>query len=362
MKKNGSRLKVLCLAAVAMLAAQSLTNTAVAQAVDSREYIVVNSLYAGWAPWFYAESSGILAKNAKKYGVRLKYEPLQDYPSTINRYTSDKNVVATTITEMDALTGPCVGGVDTTVLIMGDYSNDNDGIVVKGSTNLVDILKCEWMLVENSVSHFAVYRWASKQNPPVPISSIKTKNVSDSDIATLFAAAPGNAVSVTWNPPLMTVKQVKGAKQIFGSSQIPGEIQDLLVVRTDAPEGVKKALTATWYEVMKVMYGQGRETENSLDVMAKSQGCTKSEFEAQLKTTFMFNDPAKAVEFTKDSKMKQTLDYVRTFCFAQGLYTGASSVDYVGIEFPDGTVLGSTRNVKLRYTVKYMELAAQGKL
>ena len=44
------------------------------------------------------------------------------------------------------------------------------------------------------------------------------------------------------------------------------------------------------------------------------------------------------------------------------LYNGASSKDSVGIQFPDGSTLGSTRNIKLRYVTTYMELAAQGKL
>ncbi len=35
------------------------------------------------------------------------------------------------MTNMDALTIPAVGGVDSTVLIVGDFSNGNDGIVLK---------------------------------------------------------------------------------------------------------------------------------------------------------------------------------------------------------------------------------------
>ncbi|MEK7641392.1 MAG: putative urea ABC transporter substrate-binding protein [Patescibacteria group bacterium] len=358
--KTIKKLSVTLLAAIALMVIGLSADRVHAQ--DGKEYILVNSLYAGWAPWFYADSSGILAKNAKKYGVKIKYEPLQDYPSTINRFTSDKSVVATTITQMDALTGPCVGGIDTTVLIVGDYSNGNDGIVAKNAKTVADLKGREIALMENSVSHYLLYRAFDLQKPAMPITSVTTKNVSDSDVATIFTAGPDNATCVTWNPPLMTVKQVKNAKEVFNSSQIPGEIQDLLVVRTDAPEGVKKALAATWYEVMKIMYGSGKETDNALEVMAKSQGCTRAEFEAQLKTTFMFNEPAKAVEFTKDAKMKQILDHVRVFCFDRGLFSGASSKDYVGIEFPDKSVLGSNRNIKLRYNTKYMEEAAAGKL
>ncbi|MEN9614054.1 MAG: hypothetical protein RLZZ347_361 [Candidatus Parcubacteria bacterium] len=353
MKKQLSVMSVLVMAcAVVMLGVQSV--------VGQAPYKVVWSHYTGWEPWAYAESSGILAEQAKKFGVSIKLELINDYGESINRYTSDKSVVAVTITEMDALVGPCVGGVDSTVLIMGDYSNGNDAIVLKNGTKVADLAGREVMLVENSVSHYVLYRALGMAN--MPITKVKTKNVSDSDIAALFTAATGNAATVTWNPPLMTVRQTKGATKVFDSSQIPGEVMDVLLVRTDAPEGVKRALTATWYAVMKIMNGQGDKSSQALASMAKSAGGTDSEFGAQLKTTYMFYDPAKAVEFMKDPKLKTTLDYVRGFCYDRGLYNGAGSKDYVGIQFPDGSVLGSTRNVKLRFEPKYMVEAAAGKL
>ena len=40
---------------------------------------------------------------------------------------------------MDALTIPAAGGVDTTALIVGDFSNGNDGIVLKDGKTLADI-------------------------------------------------------------------------------------------------------------------------------------------------------------------------------------------------------------------------------
>lgn len=331
------------------------------QAQTKPEFKVVWSHYTGWEPWAYAESSGILARNAARYGVNLKLELINDYNESINRYVTDKRVAAVTITEMDALIGPCVGGVDTTVVVVGDYSNGNDGIVAKNAANVTDLVGREIMLVENSVSHYLLYRALGLQNPTIPISKVKTRNVSDADLAALFTAATGKAACVTWNPPLMTARQVKGVKEVFDSSQIPGEILDLLVVRTDAPEGVKQALAATWYEVMAIMYGSGAKTEEALNFMAKSAGGTRAEFDSQLKTTFMYHDPARAVEFTRDARLRQTLDYVRGFCFERGLYNGAGSKDFVGIQFPDQTVLGSNRNIKLRFETKYMEAAMERK-
>jgi len=68
----------------------------------------------------------------------------------INQYTAGK-FDACGMTNMDALTIPAAGGVDTTALIVGDFSNGNDGIVLKGSgKKLADIKGQKVNMVELS--------------------------------------------------------------------------------------------------------------------------------------------------------------------------------------------------------------------
>ena len=97
--------------------------------------------------------------------------------------------------------------------------------------------------------------------------------------------------------------------------------------------------------------------------MAKKAGGTLPEFKAQLKTTYMYYQPSAAAEFAKGSKLKETMEYVRTFSFDHGLYgEGAPNKNLVGIQFPDGAILGDKKNVKLRFDAGYMQMAADGKL
>ena len=56
------------------------------------------------------------------------------------------------MTNMDALTIPAVGGVDTTVIIVGDFSNGNDGIVLKNGASVKDLKGRSVKLVEFTVS------------------------------------------------------------------------------------------------------------------------------------------------------------------------------------------------------------------
>jgi NitT/TauT family transport system substrate-binding protein len=329
------------------------------EAAAKPHYAVAWSHYVGWEPWGYAEQSGILDKWADKYGIAIDVTLINDYVESINMYTSGK-FDACVMTNMDALTIPAVGGVDSEALIVGDFSNGNDGIVMKNGASVAELKGRTINLVELSVSHYLLAR-ALEMNG-LSEKDVTLVNTSDADIAAVFAADPNGAV-VTWNPPLAQARAAPGAKQVFDSSQIPGEIIDLMVVKSDAPDSLKKALTGAWYEVVGLMTSGSPEGEKAIAAMAEASGATVEAFRAQLATTALFEDPAKAVAFVRSSELPATMDRVRRFSFDKGLYgQGAESPDVVGIEFDDGSVLGAKDNVKLHFTAKYMQSAADGSL
>lgn len=326
------------------------------QAADT--FKIAWSHYTGWEPWEYARESGILKKWADKYGIEIELTLINDYVESINLYTSG-GFEGCVMTNMDALTLPAVGGVDSTALIIGDFSNGNDGVVAKNAQSLAELKGRDIKLVELSVSHYLLVRGLDKNG--MSERDVSLMNTSDSDIAAVFASDPEGAV-VTWNPPLMNCRNVKGAKLLFDSSQIPGEIIDLMVVRTDTPDSLKKALVGAWYETMALMTAKSKEAKEAIAGMAQFAGGTEAEFKAQLRTTQMFYQPKSAVEFAESDQLKKTMEYVRTFCFDHGLYADADSKDFVGIQFPDGSVIGNKDNVKLRFDSKFMKMAADGSL
>ena len=348
MKKLALIISVLALAAVLFSGAASAAD----------QFKIAWSHYTGWEPWEYARESGILKKWADKQGIEIELTLVNDYIESINLYTAG-GFDGCVMTNMDALTLPSVGGVDSTALIVGDFSNGNDGVVMKNGATVKDLAGREIMLVELSVSHYLLAR-ALEENG-LSERDVTVVNTSDSDIAAVFASNPEGAV-VTWNPPLMQCRNVKGANMVFDSSKIPGEIIDLMVVRTDAPESLKKALVGAWYETMSVMSGKSKEAMEAIAYMAQFAGGTEAEFKAQLRTTQMFYQAADAVSFAESDQLKQTMEYVRSFCFDHGLYGDADSVDFVGIEFPDGSVIGDQNNVKLRFDSQFMKMAAGGQL
>ncbi|MEM6617483.1 MAG: hypothetical protein AAF619_13230 [Pseudomonadota bacterium] len=97
--------------------------------------------------------------------------------------------------------------------------------------------------------------------------------------------------------------------------------------------------------------------------LADMSGATVEEYKAQLASTKMYYDPAEALDLMDSKRHQETWDFVRKFSYEVGLFgEGASSEDFVGISFPDGTVLGDPNNVKLRINSEFTKMAVDGLL
>lgn len=319
------------------------------------------SIYVGWMPWDYGAKEGIVKKWADKYGITIDVVQINDYIESINQYTSG-GFDGCTMTNMDALTIPAAGGVDSTALVVGDFSNGNDGIVLKGKSKLKDIKGQKVNLVELSVSHYLLAR--ALGGIGLSEKDVKVVNTSDADMVAAYSTKDVTSV-VTWNPLLSEIVSMPKSTKVFDSSKIPGEIIDLMVVNTktlkDNPK-FGKALTGAWYEIMAAMKEGSPKAKSSRTFMAKASGTDLKGYEAQLATTEMFYDAKAAVKFTNSPKLKKTMQYVAEFSFEHGLLgEGAPDAGFIGVEMPAG-LYGSSSNVKLRFDSSYMQMAADGKL
>jgi len=333
-----------------------------ASAAPKKDFNIAWSIYVGWMPWPYAAEAGIVKKWADKYGINIAVTQINDYVESINQYTAGK-FDGVTLTNMDALTIPAAGGVDTTILVVGSFSNGNDGIVLKKGKTLAAIKGQKINMVELSVSHYLLARALSAAK--LKEKDIKVVNTSDADIVAAFKSADSTAV-ITWNPQLMEVKAEPGATLVFDSSKIPGEIIDTLGVNTETLKdnpNFGKALAGIWYETMAVMSDEGDKGKAAREAMAKLSGTDLAGYEAQLKTTRMFYTPKDAVAFATGADLTKTMELVRTFCFDHKLLgEGVKTKDAVGIAVGSGETLGAKKNVKLRFDASYMKMAADNKL
>ncbi len=360
------KIKTGIISAIALATAVAASGSVLA--AEKKAFKVDWSIYVGWMPWPYAQESGILKKWADKYGISIELVQINDYVESINQYTAGA-FDAVVVTNMDALTIPAAGGVDTTAVILGDYSNGNDAVILKSvgisprKKTLADIAGQKVNLVQLSVSQYLLSRALETVN--LKESALTLVNTSDADIVAAFGTNDVTAL-VTWNPQVSEILKSRNAQKVFDSSQIPGEIIDMLVINSatlkDNPK-LAKALVGAWYEVMGIMSKSDAPSEAARTQMAKASGTDLPGFDGQLKTTRMYYDPAEAAAFAKSQELIKTMDLVRKFCFEHGLLgEGAKSVDAVGIQFPGGETQGNPKNIKLRFNADYMKMAADHKL
>jgi len=337
--------------------------TPTAARADAPTFTVGWSVYAGWNPYFYMQKSGILKKWADKYGIVIKVQRF-DYAASLDSFVA-KNIDACTMTNMEALDMPAAAGVDSTAIIVGDYSNGNDAVLVRNGLTFATLPTKPVMLVQKTVSEYLLERGMVLNGQQAQLSKLKLINTSDSDIVAAFLNNKSNQAVVTWKPLVSQIVADKSVQQIFDSSKIPGEILDLLVVRTDIlskPDGQKfaKAITGAWYEtVAQLAAGQA----NAIKYSAAASGDSVESYKEQLKTTALFSTPKAAADFSTSPNLQQKMDLVRQFCFAHGLLgQGIKSVDDVAIAYPNGAVQGKKDRVRLRFNAAYMQAAEQGKL
>jgi NitT/TauT family transport system substrate-binding protein len=356
------RLKTLCVGTL-LLGILAAGTALPVFAGERTSFNVAWSIYVGWMPWDYADRSGILKKWADKYGIKIKLTQVNEYVESINQYTAG-TFDACVMTNMDMLTIPAAGGMDSTALIVGDFSNGNDGVVLKGKgKTLADIKGQKVNLVELSVSHYLLAR--ALESAGLRERDLKVINTSDADIVAAFSA-PATTAVVTWKPQLSAVLAAPNAQLVFDSSKIPGEILDLMVVKTDvlnANPKLGKALIGAWYETLAVMFKNDAAGQAAQTAMAKASGTDLNGFGRQLATTHLFATPADAYAFVTGEAVIKSMDSVRRFSFEHGILgQGASSVDAVGIQFPAGKSLGDPHNLKMRFDSGFSKLAMDGKL
>lgn len=351
--------KTLIAFAVLLSAAVFNQSALAAEPAARASYRVAWSIYVGWMPWGYADSAGIVEKWGKKYGIDIDVVQFNDYVESMNQYTAGA-FDACTMTNIDALSIPAAGGVDSTALIVGDYSNGNDGVVLKGADKtLKDIEGQNVNLVELSVSHYLLARALDSMD--MTERDVTVVNTSDADIVAAFRSSDVTA-AVTWNPLMGEITALPNTSLVFDSANRPGEIVDSLMVNTKtlkADPRLGKALVGAWYETMALM-----SLQKSVRMeMAESSGTDLAGYDSQLSTTRMFYTAKEGLEFVNSEGIKETMENVATFSFDHGLLgDGASDAGFIGIEFPDGSVFGSKSNIRLRFDDTYMALAAKGDL
>lgn len=329
---------------------------------EKNKFTVAWSIYVGWMPWAYIDQSGIMDKWADKYGIEVELRQINDYIEAINMYTAGRFDGAT-MTNGDMLTIPSASGVDTTALITGDFSNGNDAVVLRNRDNLKDIKGLDVYLLELSVSHYTLAR--ALDSVGLTERDVRVVNTSDADYASLFND-PNVQAATVWNPQLAEVMKNPEVNVVFDSTQIPGEILDIMAVNSDTlkanPE-LGKALTGAWFEALAIINSDTDEGLAARKLMAEAAGTDLAGLKLQFDATNIFYTPEAKLEYLTTERLTETMDFVTRFSFRHGLLGDeATAPDAIGIEMPDGSIWGNSDNVQMRFNNDFVRMAAEGAL
>ncbi len=151
-----------------------------------------------------------------------------------------------------------------------DDSKGGDGIVSKAAIATIKDLRGKRVAVnQGSVSDFFLN--VLLRDNGMTVKDLNIVNMRQDDAGAAFLSGKVDA-AVTWEPWLSRAKQAPGSHVLVDSSQTPGLIVDVLVIRKDVikahPNAVKAAVAA-WYKA--VDYWKANEDDADA-VMAKAVG------------------------------------------------------------------------------------------
>src|SRR5260370_36834669 len=93
--------------------------------------------------------SGIMKKWADKYGIAIKVQRF-DYAPSLEAFVA-KNIDAGAMTNMESLDMPAASGVDTTAILLGDYSTGTDAVLTRNRGKLKNLRGKTLLLVDKTV-------------------------------------------------------------------------------------------------------------------------------------------------------------------------------------------------------------------
>ena len=121
------------------------------------------------------------------------------------------------------------GGTDLRIVLLFDYSSGGDGIVARNGISSVADLKGKRVSVElGAITHFVL------------LAALKSAGLKETDVTIVNLSVPEGAEAFTqgkvdaatlWDPHLSRLALLEGARKIFTSKEIPGQVIDVLMVQ-----------------------------------------------------------------------------------------------------------------------------------
>ena len=201
---------------------------------------------------------------------------LVEYPSASEVMRAFRNqAIDGMVISMDELFGLAVDGLQPRIILVIDVSSGADAIVGRNGMRTMRDLKGKSVAVESSALGAFVLSRALAIND-MQATDVNVVHMESNEQPSAFEKGQVDG-AVTFDP-YRTQFLKAGGKTLFDSSQIPGEIVDLVAVRESALQAQPKSILALISGWMKAVDYMGREPKDAARRMGIRQQTTGEQF------------------------------------------------------------------------------------
>lgn len=210
--------------------------------------------WPGHAPFYGAQKLGLFSPS----GIELK-----SFSSNFdrNRAFAKKSLDALATPLFDALK-IADEGVELKVVLLFDYSAGGDGIIGSAGIERVADLRGKRVSAElGAITHFVLL--SALKAAGLKESDVEIVNVSVPEGVEAFKSGKVHAATV-WDPHLSRLAVLPGARKIFTSKDIPGQVIDVLIVHKEIAESRPndvEALLRGWDRSLRLWRDKPEEHE-----------------------------------------------------------------------------------------------------
>jgi NitT/TauT family transport system substrate-binding protein len=246
--------------------AQAVASASAASPAKAEPLKIAYSDWPGWVAWDIAVEKGYF----KAAGVDVSLVWLE-YVPTMEAFSEGK-VDAVCMTNGDALVSGS-SGARSVGIVLNDYSNGNDMIVVKPGIKKLTDLKGKKVGVEvGFVDHLLLME--GLKSVGMTESDIDIVNTKTQDTPAVLKAGSVSAIAA-WQPNSgRALDQVPGSMPLFTSANVPGLIYDLLFVNPKSLQTRRadwKKVVSVWFQVVAFVNDPAHRAEAARIMSQKAQ-------------------------------------------------------------------------------------------
>lgn len=264
-------------------------------AAEGKPIVLGISDWPGYLVWDIADQQGLF----KKHGVNVDLKWFPVYTDSLTAFNTGK-LDANSQTWNDFL-APLSQGVDGKAVLMFDISAGNDAMIARPGINSIKDLKGKKVATElGTCDHFLMLK--ALESAGMTEKDIQFVPIAVQDCPNAMLSKNVDA-AVVWEPSRTKIlKELKGSKTLFDSSDIPGAIPDLLVAKSELVEtrsaDIQKMVDA-FYEAVDWWRAN---PDKAVEIMAKRTDTPVADYKGFIMGTRIMSAPEGLRAMTKSGK------------------------------------------------------------